>query len=125
MWGLLQLSVIAASGIFGYVAARDSAQDEERMPVFTAVRRYDLERGTIETRRFSAGNGVGEPIFVPRRPDAAEDDGWVLFLAYDQAADTTRFHILDAADVAGEPVGVVELPHRVPYGFHGNWAPAV
>ena len=28
---------------------------------------------------------------------------------------------LDAADVAAGPIACAELPHRVPYGFHGNW----
>ena len=94
------------------------------MPLFTAIRRYDLERGTTETRTFGVGNGVGEPLFVPRSPDAAEDDGYVLALTYDAARDTSDFYVLDARDIAGEPIARVVLPHRVPYGFHGNWVPA-
>ena len=31
--------------------------------------------------------------------------------------------ILDAQDVAGSPLATVQLPHRVPGGFHGNWRP--
>jgi carotenoid cleavage dioxygenase-like enzyme len=89
------------------------------------VRRYDLERGTIDQRAFGAGNGAGEPLFVPRRPDAAEDDGWVLVLAYDAARDRSELHVLDARNIAGEPVATMRLPHRVPYGFHGNWVPSV
>ena len=27
----------------------------------------------------------------------------------------------DATDVAAGPIACAELPHRVPYGFHGNW----
>ena len=108
---------------WGYLAAA-GPEGTTRMPEFTALRRYDLERGTIETRAFGAGNGVGEPLFVPRRPDSAEDDGYVLALAYEQARNTSDFYVLDARNIAGEPIARVVLPHRVPYGFHGNWVPA-
>src|SRR5438093_1338905 len=109
---------------FGYTAAREPEQNGGAQPVWTAVRKYDLERGTMETRRFGAGNGVGEPLFVPRSSAAAEDDGWVIVLSYDQARDASDFHILDARDIGGEPVARVTLPHRIPYGFHGNWVAA-
>jgi carotenoid cleavage dioxygenase len=109
---------------FGYVAAREPELKEGAQPVWTAVRKYDLERGTSETRRFGAGNGVGEPLFVPRTAAAAEDDGWVVVLAYDQARNASEFSILDARAIDGEPVAVVRLPHRIPYGFHGNWVGA-
>jgi len=109
---------------FGYTVAREPELNEGAQPVWTAVKKYDLERGTAETRRFGAENGVGEPLFVPRGEGAAEDDGWVLVLAYDHARNTSDFHILDAQNVRGEPVAVVHLPHRVPYGFHGNWVAA-
>jgi carotenoid cleavage dioxygenase-like enzyme len=108
---------------WGYVAAV-GPEGPSRMPVFTAVRRYDLERGGIDERAFGAGNGVSEPLFVPRRPDAAEDDGWVLVLAYDAVRDRSDFHVLDARNIGDEPVATVRLPHRVPYGFHGNWVPS-
>ncbi len=109
---------------FGYTVAREPELNDGAQPVWTAVKKYDLERGTAETRRFGAENGVGEPLFVPRTEGAAEDDGWVLVLAYDHARNTSDFHILDAQNVRGEPVAVVHLPHRVPYGFHGNWVAA-
>jgi carotenoid cleavage dioxygenase-like enzyme len=108
---------------FGYVAARDPGSDERR-PLFPAIRKYDLERGTSETRDFGEGNGSGEPIFVPRHAAAAEDDGYVLALVYDRARHGSAFHVLDARDIAGEPIATVHLPHRVPYGFHGNWVAA-
>jgi carotenoid cleavage dioxygenase len=109
---------------FGYTVAREPELNAGARPVFTSIRKYDLERGTTETRRFGAENGVGEPLFVPRGEGAAEDDGWVLVLAYDAARNASDFWILDARDVAGEPVARVTLPHRVPYGFHGNWVAA-
>jgi carotenoid cleavage dioxygenase len=68
---------------------------------------------------------VGYPLFVPRTAAAGEDDGWVLVLAYDRERNASDFHVLAARDLTGEPVATVHLPHRVPYGFHGNWVPAV
>jgi carotenoid cleavage dioxygenase len=109
---------------YGYVAARSDDHAEAGLPVFSDVRRYDLERGTTVVHRFGEGHGVGEPIFVPRKPGAAEDDGWVLCFDYDPVRNASDFVILDAANVAGDPVGVARIPHRVPYGFHGNWVPA-
>jgi carotenoid cleavage dioxygenase-like enzyme len=109
---------------FGYMAAKGPARDDDRLPYFTALRRYDLARGTVESRDFGPGNGVGEPLFIPRGPDAAEAAGYVVTLVYDRARQASDFYILDAEHIAGEPIGVVRLPHRVPYGFHGNWAAA-
>ncbi|HZP40049.1 MAG TPA: carotenoid oxygenase family protein [Candidatus Binatia bacterium] len=108
---------------FGYMAIHGPEQHGERRPTWSAIRRYDLGRGTHETRAFGPGHGVGEPIFVPRHANAAEAEGWVLVLVYDDASRASDFWILDAQDVAGDPVAVVRLPHRVPYGFHGSWVP--
>jgi carotenoid cleavage dioxygenase-like enzyme len=109
---------------FGYTAAREPGVDDTTRPEWTAVRKYDLERGTTETRRYGAGNGVGEPLFVPRTAGADEDDGWVLVLVYDQTRNASRFDVLDARAITDDPVATVWLPHRVPYGFHGNWVGA-
>jgi carotenoid cleavage dioxygenase len=31
--------------------------------------------------------------------------------------------VLSAEDLAGDPVAIVHLPVRVPFGFHGNFVP--
>jgi len=109
---------------YGYLAAAGPEKQPDNMPVFTAVQKHDFERGSTEVRGFGAGNGVGEPLFVPRHADAAEDDGYVLVLAYDAVRNASDFYVLDARHIAGEPLAVVRIPHRVPYGFHGNWVAA-
>ncbi len=109
---------------FGYMAATGSEGNDTALPVWTAIQKYDLESGKTESRSYGAGNGVGEPLFVPRRPDAAEDDGYVLLLHYDQARDASEFDILDARNIGGEAIARIRIPHRIPYGFHGNWVEA-
>src|SRR5262249_51189304 len=84
---------------FGYLATHAPDDGEDNLAVWTAIKKYDLERGATVERRFGAGNGTGEPLFVPRRPDAAEDDGYVLALVYDQRRDASDFYILDARDI--------------------------
>jgi carotenoid cleavage dioxygenase len=64
---------------------------------------------------------VGEPLFVPRGDSTAEDDGWVLALSHNEAADESRLLILNAQDFEGPPAAEVVMPRRVPYGAHGNW----
>jgi carotenoid cleavage dioxygenase len=85
------------------------------------VLKHDFDRAVTDVRPLPGNDGGSEAVFVPRAGDAAEDDGWVLTIAYDPARDTSDLLILDAADIAGEPAAVIHLPQRVPYGFHGNW----
>ena len=63
----------------------------------------------------------GEPVFVPKSADAAEDDGWFLAFRYDRERDRSDLVVLDANEFGGDPVAVVPLPRRVPCGFHGSW----
>lgn len=84
--------------------------------------KYDLETGQPEVHSMGAVTG-GEPVFVPRSPDGAEDDGWVLVLTYDPADDRSHLRIIDAQNFSGPPVAKVFTPQRVPYGSHGNWMP--
>ena len=47
----------------------------------------------------------------------------MLSLVCDAERQTSDLLVLHAQDFTGDPVAVVHLPVRVPYGFHGNWAP--
>jgi len=87
--------------------------------------RYDLHTGAAVEHRFGhadAPGGPGEAVFVPS-PDgpADENNGWYMAYVYDPVRDSSDLVILDAADLAGDPVARIRLPRRIPYGFHGNW----
>jgi carotenoid cleavage oxygenase len=88
---------------------------------FGGLLKHDLVAGTTVERDFGAGQSAGEAVFVPESPDAGEDEGWLLSLVYDAGRDRSDLVILDAADFGGPEVARVQLPQRVPYGFHGWW----
>jgi carotenoid cleavage dioxygenase len=89
----------------------------------SAMLKHDLANGTVEAHGYGPGRSTAEGVFVPRSAGAAEDDGWVMSYVYDASTDRSDLVILDAQDIAGEPVASVHLPARVPIGFHGNWVP--
>ncbi|MEZ5245550.1 MAG: carotenoid oxygenase family protein [Acidimicrobiales bacterium] len=105
---------------FGYTMQLGATPDHPSMG--TEVYKYDLATGRPEIHDMGTVTG-GEPVFIPRAIDAAEDDGWVVLYAYDPAEDRSEFRIIDARDFSGEPVARVFTPQRVPYGAHGNWMP--
>ena len=90
----------------------------------TCLYKHDLDSGTRQVQQFGAGRHPGEFVFVPRSPEAAEDDGWLIGLVINLAHETTDLVIVDARDFEGPPVATVRIPHRVPPGFHGNWLAA-
>jgi carotenoid cleavage dioxygenase len=85
--------------------------------------KHDLVTGTTVVHDFGPGMSAGEGVFVEAGPDAGEDEGWVLSVVYDAGRDTSFLAVLDAQDFAAPPVATVQLPQRVPFGFHGSWLP--
>ncbi len=83
--------------------------------------KHDLETATAQVRNDGTRFGYGEPVFIPRSPDAAEDIGWVMALRHDHETDLSELAIIDSRAFTDDPVAVVHLPVRVPNGFHGNW----
>ncbi|MGB8404602.1 MAG: carotenoid oxygenase family protein [Mycobacterium sp.] len=83
--------------------------------------KHDLVGRSAATRSFGTGKTLGEFVFHPSSPTAAEDDGVLMGYVYDQATDRSELAIVDAQTL--QDVASIKLPHRVPAGFHGNWLP--
>jgi carotenoid cleavage dioxygenase len=103
---------------YGYAVGVGSTADEGR------VIKHDLVAGTTQDHDFGPGVQNSEFVFVPRpgKPNddsATEDDGVLMGYTYDRAADRSNLVMLDAASL--EIVASIQLPARVPQGFHGNW----
>lgn len=80
-----------------------------------------------------------EPVFVPKADAQSEDDGYLIFYAYDEAQlcangdapddSSSQLYIIDAARMAAADssdaiVAVIDLPSRVPYGLHSSFITA-
>lgn len=109
---------------YGYAAGAGRVASELPLLGTNAVLRYDLAAGRCDAHELGSGSATGEPVFVPRREDAAEGEGFLLSVVYRAERDRSELLILDAENVSGAALARVPLPHRVPGGFHGNWRPA-
>jgi carotenoid cleavage dioxygenase-like enzyme len=107
---------------YGYSAMLDENEKEQAgLEMGSALFKHDLSTGASETRRLKGG--AGEAVFVPESATSGEDDGYVLSLVFDAERQASDLVVLHSQDFTGDPVAVVHLPVRVPYGFHGNWVP--
>lgn len=85
--------------------------------LFDAVLKVDHDTGEVASHVL--GDCVGEPVFVPRSKDAAEDDGWLLTVVYQAARHRSGLAVLDARSL--DLLATAWLPHHIPYGFHGGF----
>jgi carotenoid cleavage dioxygenase-like enzyme len=86
----------------------------------------------IQLYRMPPGWYAQEARFVPRHNAKSEDDGYLLFYAFDESQlnqdgeapedAISELWILDAKTMQ-DVVCRVKLPQRVPYGLHGCWFP--
>uniref|UniRef100_A0A0C9RL46 TSA: Wollemia nobilis Ref_Wollemi_Transcript_12801_2370 transcribed RNA sequence n=1 Tax=Wollemia nobilis TaxID=56998 RepID=A0A0C9RL46_9CONI len=103
------------------------------LPKIGGVVKLDFERArrspedavaedcVVASRLYGPGRFGSEPFFVPRtaEPDADEDDGYVVQFTHEEGTGASQFVVMDARSPTLEVVASVELPGRVPYGFHG------
>ncbi len=116
-------SILGSKHRFGYTMA-SSEPGTGHTGIYGATRlfKHDFASASRAVHDFGAGRHPGEFVFVtdPER-SGDEDGGWMMGLVYDAARDRSELVILDAQNFAGAEVAAIELPRRVPYGFHGNW----
>jgi carotenoid cleavage dioxygenase len=88
---------------------------------WNAIAHHDHRTGNKKFFVVDKEDEVGEPIFVPTSGDAEEGNGFLITLAYKGKENRSDLLIFNAMDVESGPIATAHLPHRVPYGFHGNW----
>jgi carotenoid cleavage dioxygenase-like enzyme len=106
---------------FGYTATTRGAGDW----LTDGLAKQDYQLGRTELQLLDGSlTSPSEPVFVPREGGVREDDGWLLSIWWDPATDRSEVIVQAAQDFTAAPVARIKLNHRVPLGFHGNWASA-
>ena len=107
-----------------------AARDGERPPVtraamphatFNTLARIDHSTGTVDAWWAGEESTVQEPQFVPKGPDAAEGEGWLLGVVGRLAENRSDLVVLDALDLGAGPIATVHLPIFLRMTFHGEW----
>lgn len=113
-------SVLNTKHRYGYtaqLATNESSWD------FSHTLKHDLSNSTSEVHEHGPGRSAAEPVFVAREHSLGEDDGWIMTLVYDKVTNRSDLVIFEAANFTDPEVARIELPERIPHGFHGNWVP--
>lgn len=87
--------------------------------LFDGLIRYDLVNGASTTLALPPDTVGAEAVFAPR--SEAEGDGWLLHFQTDRQGEKSELVVIDAVEMA--VVARVQLPRRVPFAFHAEWAP--
>ncbi len=89
--------------------------------------KFDADTGLTQIRRPTPRTTPTEAVFIPGPTPASqpgeEDEGWLLHFSFDQDSGTSDLVILDAQNFTDDPVAIVHLPVKVPFGFHSSWIP--
>ena len=92
----------------------------------TGFMKYDLQTGATDAYEIDINYGPNEAFFVPHNALASEgpeDEGFLMSFVYDKTARTSALWIMDTSAMAAGPIAKIQLPVRVPQGFHGLWLP--
>lgn len=106
---------------FGYAAKVNSKQENNEFAHFTELVQYDFENNTHKIHRLPKGLTVGEPTFVPHPYKKEEKDGVVVAFAHDEATEKSKLIVVEPLNFDKAPIAIIDLPFRVPNGFHGDW----
>ncbi|ESW05807.1 hypothetical protein PHAVU_011G211200 [Phaseolus vulgaris] len=111
VYGTTLDSIAKVTGIIKFDLHAEPDHEKEKLEVGGNVQGlYDLGPGKFGS----------EAVYIPRVPgiESEEDDGYLVLFVHDENAGKSFVHVIDAKTMSADPVAVVELPNRVPYGFH-------
>jgi carotenoid cleavage dioxygenase-like enzyme len=108
-----------------YVCHADGkSRDDAENTLYGTLTCHDFTTGHTQRYSLPEGDVFSEPVFAPRDETADEGDGWIVMTAWRHAEQRSDLLVFSATDITTGPLAVVQLPCRVPFGFHGAWIAA-
>jgi carotenoid cleavage dioxygenase len=83
--------------------------------------KIEIEDGSCVRYDYGEGKVASEAPFARRVGGTGEDDGYVVTVVSDVRTLDSECWVFSARDIASGPIAKVELPVRVPLGFHAKW----
>lgn len=102
---------------YGYAANSASTA----MPKFDGLLKFDLDSQRVQMHSFGTGRYGGEGVFVLRPGATVEDDGWLMTFVHDEIQDKSELVIISTQAMTDAAIARIQMPQRIPYGFHGTW----
>jgi carotenoid cleavage dioxygenase len=88
---------------------------------FDALVKYNLDDQEAQVHVYGKGKFGSEAPFVPKANAKDEDDGYVVTFVTEENTEESEAFIYDAKAVDNGPLARIQIPQRVPLGFHGCW----
>jgi carotenoid cleavage dioxygenase-like enzyme len=97
---------------------------EQPTLLFDGFVKYDTDTGSGTAHGYGDGRFGGETVFAPRVGATAEDDGYVLTFVTEAGTGASEAIVVDAQRVEDGPIARIQIPQRVPIGYHAWWVGA-
>jgi len=111
--GMVNKNKLGRKTQFAYLALA------EPWPKVSGFAKVDLFSGEVKKYIYGENRFGGEPLFLPNSDSENEDDGYILTFVHDEKEWKSELQIVNAATLKLE--ASIQLPSRVPYGFHGTF----
>jgi len=85
---------------------------------YDAIVKYDTETQSAQVHEYGNHKYGSESPFISIENSSGDDDGYVISFVTDARENTSEVVILDAKNVDQELLARIQLPQRLPLGFH-------
>jgi carotenoid cleavage dioxygenase len=82
----------------------------------------DFETGSEQHWWCGPTSTLQEPCFIPRRKDVPEGDGWIVQVCNRLEEHRSDLLLFDALEIEKGPIATIQVPIRLRFGLHGNFA---
>jgi carotenoid cleavage dioxygenase-like enzyme len=89
--------------------------------MFNQLSHFDLQSGEREDWFAGPGATLQDPVYFPKSPTAAENDGYMIAVLNWPMEKRSELIILNTLNVPRGPIARIKLPVRMRLGIHATW----